>query len=44
MIEQYYPEDYNEEELPFSTLRDTSLEDYQPVIERMNTVGIDPSA
>ncbi len=44
MIEQYYPEDYDEEELPFSTLRDTSLEDYQPVIERMNTVGIDPSA
>jgi phosphonate transport system substrate-binding protein len=43
-IEQYYPEDYNEEELPFTTLRDTSLEDYQPIIERMNTVGIDPSA
>jgi len=43
-IEQYYPEDYDEEELPFTTLRDTSLEDYQPIIERMNTVGIDPSA
>jgi phosphonate transport system substrate-binding protein len=43
-IKQYYPDDYNEEELPFSTLADTSIEDYQPVIERMNTVGIDPSA
>ena len=43
-IEQYYPSDYNEEELPFTTLSDTSLEDYQPIIERMNTVGIDPSA
>jgi phosphonate transport system substrate-binding protein len=42
-IEQYYPEDYNEEELPFTTLRDTSMETYQPVIERMNAVGIDPA-
>lgn len=43
-IREYYPEDYNEEELPFTTLRDTSIEEYQPIIERMNTVGIDPSA
>jgi phosphonate transport system substrate-binding protein len=43
-IEEYYPEDYNEEELPFTTLSDTSLEDYQPIIERMNAVGIDPAA
>jgi len=43
-IEQHYPEDYNEDELPFTTLQDTSLEDYQPVIERMEAVGIDPSA
>jgi len=43
-IQQYYPEDYNEEELPFTTLSDTSLEDYQPIIERMNAVGIDPAA
>lgn len=42
-IEQHYPDDYNEEELPFSTLVDTSLDDYQPVIDRMETVGIDPS-
>ncbi len=44
LIEQYYPEDYDDEELPFTTLRDTSIEDYKPVIERMNTVGIDPAA
>ncbi|WP_226008004.1 PhnD/SsuA/transferrin family substrate-binding protein [Natrinema salinisoli] len=42
-IEQHYPDDYNEEELPFTTLEDTSIDDYQPVIERMNAVGIDPS-
>jgi phosphonate transport system substrate-binding protein len=44
LIQQYYPDDYNEEELPFTTLRDTSMEAYQPVIERMNEVGIDPGA
>jgi phosphonate transport system substrate-binding protein len=43
-IRQYYPDDYNEEELPFTTLADTSMETYQPVIERMNAVGIDPAA
>jgi phosphonate transport system substrate-binding protein len=43
-IEQHYPDDYNEEELPFTTLRETSIDDYDPVIERMNAVGIDPSA
>ncbi|MEF8938159.1 PhnD/SsuA/transferrin family substrate-binding protein [Halovenus amylolytica] len=43
-IEQHYPDDYNEDELPFTTLSDTSLEDYEPVIERMNAVGIDPSS
>jgi phosphonate transport system substrate-binding protein len=43
-IQQYYPDDYNEEELPFTTLRDTSMETYQPVIKRMNAVGIDPAA
>jgi phosphonate transport system substrate-binding protein len=44
LIEQYYPDDYNEEELPFTTLSNTSLDDYQPIIKRMNAVGIDPSA
>ncbi|GGN21519.1 PhnD/SsuA/transferrin family substrate-binding protein [Halarchaeum nitratireducens] len=43
-IQQYYPDDYNEDELPFTTLVDTSVEDYQPVIKRMNAVGIDPGA
>jgi phosphonate transport system substrate-binding protein len=43
-IEQYYPEDYDEDTLPFSTLRETSMETYQPVIKRMNDVGIDPAA
>ncbi len=41
-IEQHYPDDYNEEELPFTTLTDTTIEDYQPIIERMNSVGIEP--
>lgn len=41
-IEEHYPEDYNEDELPFTTLSDTSIEDYQPIIERMNAVGIEP--
>jgi len=44
LIQQYYPSDYNEEELPFTTLRDTSIETYQPIIERMNAVDIDPAA
>jgi len=43
-LEQYYPEDYNEDNLAFTTLRDTSMETYQPVIKRMNEVGIDPAA
>jgi phosphonate transport system substrate-binding protein len=43
-IQQYYPEDYNEEELPFTTLKDTTMDAYRPVIERMNAVGIDPAA
>lgn len=42
-IEEHYPDDYNEDELPFTTLSDTSIEDYQPIIERMNAVGIDPA-
>ena len=43
-IQKYYPTDYSEEELPFTTLDDTSMETYQPVIKRMNAVGIDPAA
>ncbi|KOX91435.1 phosphate ABC transporter substrate-binding protein [Haloarcula rubripromontorii] len=41
LIEQYYPEDYNEEELPFTTLADTSMEEYEPVIMRLNDLGIE---
>ncbi|GAB3691314.1 phosphate/phosphite/phosphonate ABC transporter substrate-binding protein [Salinarchaeum chitinilyticum] len=40
-IQQYYPEDYNEEQLPFTTLEDTTIDDYQPVIDRLDAVGID---
>ena len=43
-IEQHYPDDYNEDKLPFTTLNDTSIDDYQPIIERMQAVGIDPAA
>jgi len=43
-IQQHYPEDYNEDELPFTTLQETSMEEYQPIIKRMNAVGIDPTA
>ena len=41
LIEQYYPDGYNEEELPFTTLADTSMEEYQPVIKRLNDLGIE---
>jgi phosphonate transport system substrate-binding protein len=41
LIEQYYPDGYNEEELPFTTLADTSMEDYEPVIKRLNAVDVD---
>jgi len=40
-IQQYYPDGYNEEELPFTTLAETSMEDYEPVIKRLNAVGVE---
>jgi phosphonate transport system substrate-binding protein len=40
-IQQYYPDDYEEEQLPFTTLEETSIDDYEPVIERLDAVGID---
>jgi len=43
-LSEYYPDDYNTDSPAFTTLRDTSMETYQPVIERMNAVGIDPAA
>lgn len=41
-IQEHYPDDYNEEELPFTKLEETSIDDYEPIIERMNAVGIEP--
>jgi phosphonate transport system substrate-binding protein len=41
LIEQYFPEDYDESILPFSTLKDTTMDAYQPVIKRINELGID---
>jgi phosphonate transport system substrate-binding protein len=41
LVSQYYPEDYNENELPFSTLQNTSIDDYQPIIKRINAVGLE---
>jgi phosphonate transport system substrate-binding protein len=40
LVSQYYPEGYNENELPFSKLTNTSIEDYQPVIKRLNDLGV----
>jgi phosphonate transport system substrate-binding protein len=40
-IRQYFPDDYNPDELPFTTLQDTSIDDYQPIIERLNAVGVE---
>jgi len=41
-IQEHYPDDYNEERLPFTKLQETSIDDYEPIIERMNAVGIEP--
>jgi phosphonate transport system substrate-binding protein len=41
LVSQYYPEDYNEEELPFTTLQNTSIDDYEPVITRLNELNIE---
>ena len=41
LISQYFPEDYDEDILPFSTLKDTSMENYEPVIMRLNDLGIE---
>lgn len=39
-MNQYKPDGY-EGEMPFTKLRDTTIEDYQPVIKRVNALGID---
>jgi phosphonate transport system substrate-binding protein len=41
LVSQYYPEGYNEEKLPFAKLQETSIEDYQPVIKRLNDLGVE---
>lgn len=40
-IQEYMPDDYNEDELPFTTLRETTMDNYQPVIERLNALGVE---
>jgi phosphonate transport system substrate-binding protein len=41
LINQYLPDDYNRDDLPFSTLEDTTIETYQPVVKRLNYLGIE---
>ena len=41
LIQEYMPEDYNEDDLPFTTLDDTSMNDYEPVIKRIDELGIE---
>ncbi len=39
-LREYQPEDYDGT-MPFTTLRETSIEAYQPVIKRLNDLGIE---
>lgn len=41
LVEQYYPDGYDEQELPFSEIRETSIEDYQPQVKRLNALGVE---
>ena len=41
LIQEYMPDDYDENDLPFTTLEDTSMDNYQPVIKRLNDLGIE---
>lgn len=41
LINEYLPADYNRDDLPFTTLEDTTIETYQPVVERLNYLGIE---
>jgi len=40
-IEEYMPDDYNENDLPFTTLEGTTIDNYEPVITRLNALGIE---
>ena len=41
LIREYMPDDYNEDDLPFTTLEDNTMDNYQPVIKRLNDLGIE---
>lgn len=41
LIQEYLPDDYNEDDLPFTGLRETTIEDYEPVIKRIEDLGIE---
>jgi phosphonate transport system substrate-binding protein len=41
LINEYLPDDYNRDDLPFSTLKDTTIDNYEPVIKRLNYLGIE---
>lgn len=41
LIREYMPDDYNENDLPFTTLEETGMDNYEPVITRLNDLDID---
>ncbi|MFC6768199.1 PhnD/SsuA/transferrin family substrate-binding protein [Natrinema soli] len=41
LIREYMPDDYNENDLPFTTLEETGMDNYEPVITRLNDLNID---
>jgi len=41
LIQEYLPDDYNENDLPFTTLEETTMDNYEPVIKRLNDLGIE---
>jgi len=40
-MRQYYPDGYDEDILPFSRVKKTTIENYQPVIKRLNALDIE---
>jgi phosphonate transport system substrate-binding protein len=41
LMREYMPEDYDEDILPFSGIQETSMDNYEPVITRLNDLGIE---
>jgi len=41
LVEQYYPDGYDEQQLPFSEIRETSIDNYQPQVKRLNALGVE---